>query len=171
MVRLQSYRLSILSILLLVVIYHPTRCNPIQPLKPTTKVIETRVFPNGAHFVPSPDLISRYSNVLTIMVPSAAASKTLAEFYLRVVAKAIFEANSGSPEENHFFFTKGPLTLIFVADSWGKTIPWDFIARFALGMVGWTNRGFLATYDRGYWNVEGTLGVYAGLRVEGLGLP
>ena len=169
--RLQSYLLSILSILLLILIYHPTRCNPIQPFKPTRKFVETRVIPNGAHFVPSPDLVSRFSNTLAIMAPNAVASKFLTEFYLRVVAKAIFEAGSGSPEENNLFFTQGPLALIFVADSWGKTIPWDFVANFAITMVDWTNRGFLATYDRGYWDVEGTLGVYAGLRVEGLGLP
>ena len=169
--RLQSYLLSILSILLLIVIYHPTRCNPIQSFKPTTKVVETRVIPNGAHFVPDAGFIGRFCNVLTVLAPSAAASKAIEEFYLGVVAKAIFEANSGTPEENNLFFTEGPLALIFVADSWGKTIPWDFVANFAITMVNWTNRGFLATYDRGFWNVEGTLGVYAGLRVEGLGLP
>ncbi|KAL8785856.1 MAG: hypothetical protein Q9195_008480 [Heterodermia aff. obscurata] len=136
--------------------------------KSTSNIVKTRTLPVGAHHVPDAGFVSTFSNVLTIIAPSAVASNTLAGFYLRVLAKAIFEADSGSPEENSIFYTEGPLALIFVADSWGKTIPWDFIIKFTIGMVNWTERGFLATYDQGYWTVGGTLGVYAGLRVEGI---
>ena len=171
MVRLQSYLLSALSILLFVVIYHPTRCNPVQSLKSITTAVAARTLPVGAFEVYDAGLTRRFSNVLTIIAPSAVAANTLAEFYLTILARAIFEANAGSPERSNLFFSGGPLSLTFVADTWGKTIPWDFVAKFTLNMVDWTNRGFLATYDQGYWNVEGTLGVYAGLRTEGMGLP
>ena len=169
MARHQSHLLSILSFLLFIILYHPIRCIPIQSLKSTSNIVETRTLPHGAQFVPDNGLfLVRSSKILSIMAPNVAAASALADFYLHVVAKAIFEATSGSPEENNFFFTQGPLTLIFVADSWGKTIPWGFVADFANSMADLAHRGFLATYDRGYWNVQETLGVYAGLRVEGL---
>lgn len=169
MARLQSCLLSILCIFLFLVIHHPIRCNPVQSFRSTTNVVEIRTLPNGAHYIPDSGLTIRFSSVLSAVAPNAGAAKVLAEFYLRVLAKAIFEATARSPEVNNLFFTEGPLALIFAADSWGKTIPWDFVASFAMSMVQLTNRGFLATFDRGYWNADGTLGVYAGLRVEGLG--
>lgn len=169
MVRIQSHILSIFSLLLLVVTYHPARCHPIRSLQSSSNLVKTRTYPDGAHHIPDTGLIARFSNIRAVMAPNAVAANALTEFYLGVLAKAIFQANSGSPEENNIFYTQGPLALIFVADSWGKTIPWDFVIRFATSMVGWTNRGFLATYDRGYWSVDGALGVYAGLRVEGMG--
>ena len=167
MVRLQSSLLSILSILLFVVIYHPTRCNPIQSFRSTSNIVETRTLPDGLLYIPTTDMVTRFSRVLSVMAPNAAAANALGEFYIHVLAKAIFAGRSGSPEENNIFISQGPLTLIFVAHDWGKTIPWDFVASFALSMMDWTDRGFLATYDQGYWNVEGTLGVYAGLRLQG----
>ena len=168
MARLQSSLLSILSILLFVVIYHPTRCNPIQSFRSTSNIVETRTLPDGLLYNPTTSMVAGFSHVLSVMAPNAAAANALTEFYLGLLAREIFEIRSGSREENYIFFTLGPLSLNFVAHEWGKTIPWDFVASFALSMVDWTDRGFLATYDRGYWNLERTLGVYAGLRVEGI---
>ena len=170
MVRVQSYLLSLISIILIVVIHHPTRCNPIRSLKSTSNTLEIRTLPSGAHYIPNPNILNpSFSNIRTIITPDALAASVLARFYLSVAARAIFEANAGSPEADNLFYTEGPLALIFVADRLGKAIPWGFVANFALSMVNWTNRGFLGTYDRGYWNIERTLGVYAGLRIEGMG--
>lgn len=54
--------------------------------------------------------------------------------------------------------------LTFIADSLDHSIPWNVIGDFAIEMFDWTNRGFVATYEQGYWNPEGTFGVYAELR-------
>ncbi len=60
----------------------------------------------------------------------------------------------------------GPLQLSFVADTLGKEIPWNVIGELAYEMMRWSERGFAATWDRGYWNAAGTLGVFVMLRVK-----
>lgn len=59
----------------------------------------------------------------------------------------------------------GPLQWSFVADSLGKEIPWNVIGELAYEMMTWSERGFAATWDRGYWNAAGTFGVFVMMRV------
>ena len=105
------------------------------------------------------------------MMPGHVAARAVTEFYLTVLAKALFEQSLGKPELSNIFYRQGPFTLAFVADTMEKSIPWNFVAAFAHEMVSWTNRGYLGTYDNGYWNEEGTLRIFAGLRLNDVILP
>ena len=136
------------------------------PPQPKSVVSPRTLVPNSGIRIENDWLLLRASATTAVITPNSIVAQALQQLYLTVSAKAIHEWHLQNPELEHIFYTFGPFTLIFVPDAWGKTVPWDFIAGFCQEMVGWTDRGFLGTYDRRYWNLAGTLGIYAALRVN-----
>lgn len=164
-------RIQIVLILVLATIPYNTSCSPVRSLKQTSNIVALRTVPDGAIFFRHIGLTLRQAQTLTIVQPSHLAAHAISEFYLRVLAKALFDQALGNAEQSNIFYSQGPFTLVFVADTLEKVIPWDFVVGFAHEMVGWTNRGYLGTFDRTYWNHEETLGIFAGLRLNEVILP
>lgn len=157
---------SLLHLLVLLVLYKTALSSPIQTISPALDIVEPRGnLPLGATFVPDTGLVLRKSVILAVISPSYLAAQTFGQFYLDVLAKALSEWQLGKPALDNLFYTQGLFTLVFVADTPGKPIPWNFVASFCQQMVDWTNRGFTGTFDRGYWNLDETFGVFAGFRV------
>lgn len=95
------------------------------------------------------------------------ASRALLDFYTNTLVQVVTKWMPRQVEADVIWITEGPLELLIVADTLGKTTPWNVVREFCQRMIFLTNQGYLGTYDQGYWNVAGTFGVYAGLRIKG----
>lgn len=115
--------------------------------------------------IPNSDLILRTSKTNLVIGPSYFAASALVNLYTSVLADTVHDYVNRAPV-NNLFLNKGPFVLIFVADSSEKTIPWDVVGEFCGQMIEWTQMGYLGTYERGYWNLANTLGVYVSLRFQ-----
>ncbi|KAG6988875.1 5-azacytidine resistance protein azr1 [Physcia stellaris] len=104
-------------------------------------MVTPRTLPEGASFIEYDGLTLRHSQTLTAITPSHLAARAVAEFYLQVLAKAIYDHSIGVAEQSNIFYQLGPFTLSFVADTLEKVVPWDFVVGFAHQMVLWTNLG------------------------------
>ena len=166
MSRLLSFPSKILFVLCFASIFFSTSCRPLRSLQQNTNTVAPRTLPEGAVFIEYDGLTLRHSQTLTAITPSHLAARAVGEFYLQVLAKAIYDHSLGVAEQSNIFYQLGPFTLSFVADTLEKVVPWDFVVGFAHQMVLWTNRGYVGTYDRAYWNDDRTLGIYAGLRLR-----
>ena len=120
-------------------------------------------------------MVMTASKTFQVIQPLPGACAALKLLYQEVFEMAIENWRNNQQPLNSLMFHCGPIQLAFVADKLDKEIPWDVIAEVAWHMIGWSERGYAATFDRGYWNVAGTLGVYVGLRVlplpQGWGNP
>lgn len=171
MSHLLSFISRILFVLVLAMIPYNASCRPLRSVKQSPNNVTQRTIPDGAIFSRHTGLTLRQIQTRTVVTPSHLAAGAIAEFYLRVLANALFDQSLGRVEQSNIFYRQGSFTLALVADTLEKSIPWDFVVNFAHEMVGWTNRGYLGTFDSGYWNDEGTLGVFAGFRVNEVILP
>jgi len=148
----------LLSLLLLSTLLHPTvpiplTPSPLQPRVPTALLANT-----GLHLT--------YSATLAPISPHTPSCAALALFYHRVLELVVHEWLPQQRPLDHLMIHMGPLQWSFVADTLGKEIPWNVIGELAYEMMRWSERGFAATWDRGYWNAAGTLGVFVMLRVK-----
>ena len=153
------------SILFLVAISFspiPVSSTPIKPSPTGITPLAPRYLENPV--LASAGLVLRGSRQLGIIAPNPKVIGLLTDFYLSVTSQAMMQAQLRSPENPNLMFTHGAFQLIFVADSWLHTVPWNVVVDFCLQMVQWTSRGYTGTYDRGYWNMEGTLGVFVTMR-------
>lgn len=157
MVQLWALLSALFSILALAFI-QTTLCNPINSTTSTTKTIAPR------SILSHTGLVLQASAALEVIIPQHLAAYCLKELYAEILAAAILQTRLNQPGLPSVTFTRGPFVLSFVADTLDHAIPWNVIGQFCSEMIDWTNRGLLATYDRGYWNLEGTFGVYVGLR-------
>ena len=159
MVQLRALLSTLFSILNFVFIVDQTAlCNPINTITAADKTIAPR------SFLATTGLVLRASTTFEVIVPSHLAAYCLKELYSGILASAIHQMILKQPDSPSVTFTRGPFALTFVADALDHSIPWNVIGQFCSDMVDWTNRGFLATYERGYWDLEGTFGVFVSLR-------
>lgn len=89
-----------------------------------------------------------------LLIPPQVVAEVLESFY------SALAANSRGPwadiaERTWIRITHGALGLLMTATE-GTTIPWDFVARFALDMLRHTERGYTGTYTANF--VDPTLG-------------
>ncbi|CAF9922731.1 hypothetical protein IMSHALPRED_005747 [Imshaugia aleurites] len=97
-----------------------------------------------------PNLQLAFFEPQTFLVPIQAAAAALDAFYTGVAI------NSHGPWTTHaprtwIKMTTGTIVLVMTATE-GTTIPWDFVAWFALQMLRYTERGFTGTYTANYVN-------------------
>ena len=154
-----------LSVLVFLSILRTSVSTPIYPPGIESTKIESR-----SH-LPHSGLILRISRSLEVITPLPEAFRTLELFYLQVFEEIVTSWIPHESPRDNLFITFGAFQLIFVADRRGKPIPWDVVGDFVIQMVGWSQRGYAATYDRGYWNAARSFGVYVGLRLLPLGAP
>ena len=110
-------------------------------------------------------MIMTASKIFQVIQPLPGACAALKLLYQEVFDMAIENRRNNEQPLKNMMFDFGPIRLAFVADKLDKEIPWDVVAEVAWHMIYWSERGYAATFDRGYWNAAGTLGVYVGLRV------
>ena len=148
----------VFSTLVILSIFDIAYCNPV----PTE---ESDIYDTAMRTIlADTGLVLRASRTFDIISPNHLASAALREFYRSILADVLFEWRSNRPELSSLSITRGPFVLTFIADTLEHTVPWYVIGQFCSHMIDWTTRGYLATFDRGYWNLEGSFGVYVGLR-------
>ena len=117
--------------------------------------------------LPNTDLVLLRWDTVSIITPSVIASRAFIDFYTNTLVRVVNDWMPGQLEADVLWITEGSFELLFVADTLGKSIPWNVVRQFCQRMIYLTNQGYLGTYNQGYWNLAGTFGVYAGLRING----
>ena len=134
-------------------------CVPL--LQPESK--STGILPR--ELLPGTDLILRTAVTLESFPPDDLTAYDLLELYRKVLVSVLQHWQSGQRDPPPYFsVTYGPFLLTFVANTMGNIIPWNVIGSFCSHMIDQTNQGYLATYNRAYWNAERNFGVYVALR-------
>lgn len=104
------------------------------------------------------------------LLPLQISAAQLELFYTAAAHKAgTFLMQSAPPPLVHFALQWASLELHFVSDKASgdreEGIPWEFMQEFCDMMAGVTRDGWIAgTYEQGYWNTAGTLGIFVALK-------
>lgn len=149
-------------LLLLSTLLHPTVSLPHTP----PSLSPAPLPPRALTALPNTALHLSYSRTLSPISPHTPSCLALALFYHRVLELVVHSWLPTHPPLDNLMIHMGPLQWSFVADTLGKPIPWNVIGELAYEMLRWSERGFAATWDRGYWNSAGTLGVFVMFRVK-----
>ena len=161
----------LLSVLAVLLSLKTSISAPLDSHGSSSESIQTRM-DNNLHVS---GMVMTASEIFQVIQPLAGACAALKLLYQEVLDMAIANWRNSEQPVNNIMFEFGPIRLAFVADRLDKAIPWEVVAEVASHMIRWSERGYAATFDRGYWNAAGTLGVYVGLRVlplpQGWGNP
>lgn len=85
-----------------------------------------------------------------LILPVQAAAEALEAFYTRIAINAHGPWADNAPRI-WVRMTIGTISLLMTATE-GTTIPWDFVAWFAIQMLRFTERGYTGTYTANYVN-------------------
>lgn len=96
-----------------------------------------------------------------LLLPIEAAAKVLNAFYSSVALNALGSWASNNPRV-WIKMTAGTLVLLMTAAE-GNTIPWDFVAWFALQMLRYTERGYTGLYTAYFSNPTTGIGIWVSL--------
>ena len=96
-----------------------------------------------------------------LLLPIEAAAKVLSAFYSSVALNALGSWASNTPRI-WIKMTAGTLVLLMTAAE-GNTIPWDFVAWFALQMLRYTERGYTGLYTAHFSNPMKGIGIWVSL--------
>ena len=96
-----------------------------------------------------------------LLLPIEAAAKVLNGFYSTVAINALGSWASNT-QRVWIKMTAGTLVLLMTAAE-GNTIPWDFVAWFALQMLRYTERGYTGMYTAHFSNPKKGIGIWVSL--------
>ena len=96
-----------------------------------------------------------------LLLPIEVAAKVLSGFYSSVALNALGSWASNTPRV-WIKMTAGTLVLLMTAAE-GNTIPWDFVAWFALQMLRYTERGYTGLYTAYFSNLTKGIGIWVSL--------
>ena len=96
-----------------------------------------------------------------LLLPIEAAAKVLNAFYSSVALNALGSWASNTPRV-WIKMTAGTLVLLMTSAQ-GNTIPWDFVAWFALQMLRYTECGYTGLYTAHFSNPTKGIGIWVSL--------
>ena len=96
-----------------------------------------------------------------LLLPIEAAAKVLHAFYSSVALNALGSWASNT-QRIWIKITAGTLVLLMTATE-GNTIPWDFVAWFALQMLRYTERGYTGLYTAQFSNPTKGISIWVSL--------
>lgn len=111
-----------------------------------------------------------HTKEVALLLPLQISAVQLELFYTAAAhAAATFLMQSTPPPLVHFAIQWAGLELHFVSDKAsgdrGEGIPWEFMHEFCDMMAGVTRHGWtVGTYEQGFWNTAGTLGIFVALK-------
>ena len=96
-----------------------------------------------------------------LLLPIEAAAKVLSSFYSSIALNAVGSWASNTPRV-WIRMTAGTLVLLMTSEE-GNTVPWDFVAWFALQMLRYTDRGYTGLYTAHFSNPSKGIGIWVSL--------
>ena len=96
-----------------------------------------------------------------LLLPIEAAAKVLSAFYSSVALNALGAWASNS-QRVWIKMTAGTLVLLMTSAE-GNTVPWEFVAWFALQMLRYTERGYTGLYTAHFSNPSKGIGIWVSL--------